>query len=643
MCGIVGIVKTQERETISAELVRKMNQTLTHRGPDDEGYYFDRGAALAIRRLKIIDLEGGHQPIANDTQEVWTVFNGEIYNFQSLREALIKKGHRFRSQSDTEVIVHLYEEEGEQFVHQLRGMFAIALWDKRSRKLLLYRDRIGIKPLHYWLENETLVFASEIKALLEYPDLGRDLSLSALSDYLSFLYIPTPKTIYQNIYKLPAGHFLRFQNGKASLECYWDLSFQTKPQLTEKDWVERLRHVLEESVRLHTISDVPVGAFLSGGMDSSTVVAWMSRQSQIPIKTYSIGFGDRDYDELPYAREVATRCGTDHHEDRVETDAFELLPKIISGFDEPFADSSAIPTYWVSRFARRDVTVALSGDGGDELFAGYLWTRKEMWLEKYRNFPSGIRNIIEKVLLGGDYRPMREQNFPHALRRFVFDAKLSAQASFGRRAMCFQPWMKKNLLEPWVTEALREDESSDVLQSFYAKAQAASVIEKLLYLDTKVYLPDDLLTKVDRMSMMHSLEVRVPLLDHQVVELAASMPASLKLRNGTTKYILKKSMKDLLPPSVLKQRKQGFSIPIHRWFREDLYSLASRILLEDSKSRASYFRKDYIRWLLEEHRAGRQQFGSQIYALLVFELWRRLQYASTHQAAQTSVSLGDLV
>ncbi|MBI2167180.1 MAG: asparagine synthase (glutamine-hydrolyzing) [Candidatus Omnitrophica bacterium] len=642
MCGIAGIVQPENQGAVDPGILRRMNESQRHRGPDDEGYYLKGPVGLAMRRLKIIDLEGGHQPLANETEDVWTVFNGEIYNFRELRDELITKGHRFHTATDTEVIVHLYEEEGEDFVGRLRGMFAIALWDEKAQKLLLIRDRIGIKPLHYWFQGGTLAFASEIKALLECPAVGRELSLTALNDYLSFLYIPAPRTIYQEIQKLPPGHWARYQHGKFEIRPYWDFNGAVEAGRSEHEWIELLREALEESVRAHLVSDVPLGAFLSGGMDSSTVVAWMSRTASEPVKTYSIGFPDSRFNELPYARKVAKRFETEHHEEMVEAGAFELLPKIVSLFDEPFADSSGIPTYLVSRFARSDVTVALSGDGGDELFGGYLWTQKEIWLERFRRLPPFFGKGMSPLFLKKGYRPLREKGFWNAVRRFYYDAALSPAESYARRAMCFQPWMLAELLQPSVLEESRGEGSLDLIRSFFERSGSRSLIDQFLYLDSKIYLPDDLLTKVDRMSMAHSLEVRVPLLDHKLAELAFSMPHSLKMKSRTTKYILKQAMRGLLPRGILRQRKQGFSIPLERWFRNELYSFARKILVEDEPVSRRYFRLDYVRWLLEAHRRGAQNFGSQLYALVVFEIWCRTNLNPEGRVSSLNLSLKDL-
>lgn len=643
MCGIVGTVHSSEKGPVDGQILHRMNSSLMHRGPDDEGYWIHENVGLAMRRLSIIDLEGGHQPISNEEENIWTVFNGEIYNFLELREELIQKGHRFKTRSDTEVIVHLYEEKGEEFVTSLRGMFAIALWDNRTQKLLLYRDRVGIKPLHYALKNGTLVFASEIKALLEYPEIGREISLPALSDYLGLLYIPSPKTIYQEIAKLPPGHFLRFSQGEIKVQPYWDFEYQENLRISEADAMDRLRQMLRESVKLHLRSDVPVGAFLSGGMDSSSVVAWMSRENSTPVKTYSIGFRNDEFNELPYAREISKQFGTDHHEQIIEADAFSLLPKIISGFDEPFADSSAIPTYLVSEFARRDVKVALSGDGGDELFAGYLWTRKENWLQQYRSLPSPLKKFMERIFLKEGYRPGRENGTLALVQRFLYDAGQTPLESFARRSMCFQPWMKEKLFQPWLREALGRRESLEAFQTFFDQKTSTSFMNRFLYLDSKIYLPDDLLTKVDRMSMLHSLEVRVPMLDHKLIEFAGSLPFSLKLKGRTTKYLLKQAMKDILPSEILKQRKQGFAVPLKRWFQKELYDFSKKLLLDEKSSGLRYFQKPYLEEMLEEHRSGRQHFGHQLYALVIFELWSRMAGQPRGKVSRSTFVMKDLV
>ena len=620
MCGITGFVYPQGHASPDQDVLERMNRRLTHRGPDDEGYYLEGGVGLAMRRLKIIDLEGGHQPIANELGDVWTVFNGEIYNFQELRDGLKSRGHQFKSKTDTEVIVHLYEEEGVSFVSRLRGMFAIALWDARKQELLLYRDRLGIKPLYYAETSACLVFGSEMKALQEHGGFSQNVSMPALYDYLSYLYIPGPISICEGVQKLQPGHALRWKAGKTEVWRYWDIAYSIEHGVSERDWVRQIEQALQESIHLHTVSDVPLGAFLSGGIDSSAVCAFLSRGMKEPLKTYSMGFADAHFNELPYAREVAQYIHSDHHEEMVSPEAVELLPEIMGFFDEPFADSSAIPTYLVSKFARRDVTVALSGDGGDELFGGYGWTQKEIWLEKYRALPAGLRRSAEGFLLAKDYEPLPGGGTGAALKRFLFDAQSSPHESFSRRVRCFQPWTLKRLCRPEVWEKVQVRNALAIQEE---RVRHLDVISRLLYLDSTVYLPDDLLTKVDRMSMAHSLEVRVPLLDHKVVELAARIPSELKFKGRTTKYILKKTVERFLPKKTLKQRKHGFSVPLNNWFRTDLSFWSEELLTKDDSRLQQFFDLGVIRELLTLHRTGGANLGSSLYALAMLELWLR--------------------
>ena len=619
MCGIAGVIQPSDQAPLDPALLRRMNETLRRRGPDDEGYWQGAQAALAMRRLSIIDLEGGHQPLCNEDRTVWTVFNGEIYNFQELRRYLLAKGHKFQTSSDTEVIVHLYEEKGEAFVRDLRGMFAIALWDAKASRFFLYRDRAGIKPLFYWFQEGVLAFASELKALLEFPQVQTRISIQALSDYLSFLYIPSPGTIYRDVHKLAPGHYLSYHEGEIELRCYWSWPEASPESMSETAWCDRILGEVEESVRLHRISDVPVGAFLSGGLDSSAVLALMARQSKTPVKTYSIGFDDPRYNELPYAREVARKFGSDHHEEIVSAAALDLLPEVIAGFDEPFADASSIPTFLVSRFARKDVKVCLSGDGGDELFGGYLWTRKEAWLAGYRRLPQSVRRLLERSFAISS-EPNREKGFRQTLRRFLYDGSCSPERSFARRVTAVSESRKHGLFQDWVHAELEDHSSLRGLEGIF---KGRDPVAAALRFDATVYLPDDILTKVDRMSMRHSLEVRVPLLDHKVIEMAAKIPASLKFKGRTTKYIFRKALKKILPPSITAQRKQGFSPPLERWFRGDFLKHARGLLLGEGAASLSYFRPESLRSILEEHAAGRQRFGHPIFALMVFELWAR--------------------
>jgi asparagine synthase (glutamine-hydrolysing) len=598
-----------------------MNDALVHRGPDDEGYFIRGNAGLAMKRLSIIDLKGGHQPIYNETKSACVVCNGEIYNHREIRSKLEKKGHRFATQSDVEVIIHLYEDLEEGFVQELRGMFTVAIWDSNSNKLILARDRLGIKPLYYTPQNNTFLFASELKAILQHPGIEKELSFEALSDYLTFLYIPAPKTIFNDIFKLPPAHTLVLTNGNIEIKQYWELNYHKDKKYTQRYYAERLEELLTESIKMHLMSDVPLGAFLSGGMDSSTIVALMAKCTRGPVKTFSVGFDTADFNELQYAKIVAERFGTEHHEMNLKPDIINMLPRITGYFDEPFADSSAIPTYLISEFARRNVTVCLSGDGGDELFAGYGWTRRQKFINDYNRLPKIPRNFIKRLFLNKTYAPTQSGKMSDKLRRFLHDANLTLPDSFMRRKTCFSSKMQENLLKDEIYRKISGYNSASVILPYLMDSGIKNDIEKLLFADTKVYLPDDGLCKVDRMSMMNSLEVRVPFLDHKVVEFAASIPMEYKMRGRTSKYILKQVMRKYLPQEILKQRKLGFTIPLNSWFRGKLKGFAQETLLDQKTKLSRIFNHECLKKIINEHAQNRQNFGSQIYALLVLELW----------------------
>lgn len=611
-------------KAVDKTILVNMNNKLVHRGPDDEGYYINENIGLAVRRLSIIDIKRGHQPIYNEDRSICVVCNGEIYNFLELREVLEKQGHNFYTKSDTEVIIHLYEEYGEDFVHKLRGMFAICIWDEKQKKIILIRDRLGIKPLFYMFKNGTLLFASELKALLQYPKIQKEISLKALSDYLSLLYIPSPHTIFKNIHKLPPAHVLILKDNDINIYSYWDISYVKKKIYDEDYYGQRLKELLSESVKMHLVSEVPLGAFLSGGMDSSTVVALMSEVANESVKTFSVGFDVSDFNELRYAKLVAKRFNTHHHEINLTADIVNLLPKIVAQFDEPFADSSAIPTYLISQFAKKYVTVCLAGDGGDELFAGYDWTRRQRFIDYYNRIPKILRRSLEFCFLDKDYSPDRKGKLFDKIKRFLYDANIDPFKSYLRRFSCFTEDMKSKLFNEQTSQRLNNYKSYSEIEPYFLKVEIKELMEKLLYIDSKVYLPDDGLCKVDRMSMLHSLEVRVPFLDHVFVEFAAAIPFKYKMKGLISKYIVKKTMKDLLPNEITKQRKQGFSIPINNWFRGELNNISTRILLDNGAKIKEFLNQEFIRWILDEHIQGRQDFGPQIYALLVLELWLKL-------------------
>jgi asparagine synthase (glutamine-hydrolysing) len=619
MCGIAGVVATTRESNVTTALVREMCNRIIHRGPDDEGIFVEDGAGLGMRRLSIIDLSGGHQPVFNEDRSAWIVFNGEIYNFPELRPELEKHGHRFYTKTDTEVIIHLYEEMGADCVQKLRGMFGLAIYDKEKRKLILARDRLGKKPLHYALLNGSLYFGSEIKSILAVAPELTELNSQALLEYLYYGYVPDPITAFTGIKKLPPGHLLEFQNGEVRLRQYWDLpQYGTHEPQSEEECLEELEHRLLEATRVRLISDVPLGAFLSGGTDSSTIVALMSRVSSGPVKTFSIGFTKDDFNEADYARIVARKFATDHHEMVLKPDVVQTVGDLTSSLEEPFGDSSMLPTYYVSQMARRHVTVALSGDGGDEIFAGY---------DRYRIHSD--RRVFEYVPEWAR-RMYRNQVFP-LLPRTVRGRKFSYNVSLPWReryvdGLSFIPAFERDA--PLLTDDFRQvlrksNDPQNVLLRYFAKAPARDPVSELLYVDTKTYLVADILTKVDRMSMLNSLEVRVPILDHEFVEWATSLPVEWKLRGKSQKYILRKLAERVgVPPEVLNRPKQGFALPLVHWMRNELKEVLM-ILLEPRTLQRGYFEARGIRRLMNDHLCGRRESSGRIWRLLMFELWHR--------------------
>jgi asparagine synthase (glutamine-hydrolysing) len=620
MCGIAGIFETEA--TMGAaqrrEVIQRMCRVIEHRGPDDEGFHIDGGLAIGMRRLSIIDLGTGHQPISNEDGTVWIVFNGEIYNFQELREDLISRGHIFRTRTDTEVIVHLYEDQGERCVEQLRGMFAFAIWDSRLQKLFLARDRVGIKPLHYAIAGSTLIFGSEIKSILEHPAIRREVNHEAISDYLSFGYVPDPATTFRGIAKLPAGHTATFRDGRLSMRRYWDFAYddpRPEPIRDEGYYVAKLRELIAESVRLRLISDVPLGAFLSGGIDSSTVVAMMAKQMDRPVTTFSIGFSESSFDELQHARITARHFHTDHHEFIVTPNICRIVEDIVWHHDEPFGDVSSIPTYMVSKMAREHVTVVLSGDGGDELFAGYDRYLIDRTRERFERIPGFIRRSLMLKVSRALPRSAYGKNF---LRNVALDG----DARYIDSLSCFSDDAKRDLLSAGFRRELDGRDSSQSFKQILASTSGER-LERLLYLDSKTYLPGDILTKVDRMTMAHSIEARVPLLDHKLIEFVQTIPASLKLRSGTTKHILKRAMRGLIPDEIIDRPKQGFGVPVNKWFNHELRDMLHDTLSDSKTRQRGYFSQRGIQVLLEEHRRGRRDNSRHLWTLLTLELWHR--------------------
>ena len=619
MCGIAGVVGRQG-DVVDADDVHRMCQTITHRGPDDEGIYTHGRVGLGMRRLSIIDLAGGKQPIHNEDGSIWVVFNGEIYNFPELRRELEGRGHQFYTHSDTEVIVHLYEEMGADCVKKLRGMFAIALYDRDRDSLLLARDRLGKKPLHYALENGRLLFGSEIKTILAlHPELA-EVDREGLLQYFYFGYIPDPRTAFLPIRKLPPGHLMEYRNGEAKIRQYWDLpEYGTHTRISEDECLVEMERRLEEAVRIRLISDVPLGALLSGGVDSSIIVALMARASSKPVKTFSIGFRAEQFNESEYARMVAERFGTDHHELVLEPDIEETLQYLSGMMEEPFGDSSMLPTYYVCRMARREVTVALSGDGGDELFAGYDRYLVAMERRKFDPFHR---------YLGPIYRHRIHGLLPPGM----YGKNLAWNASLNERdryldGLSFFPVLhrERHLFTRDFLESVRHlPDPLAEWQQTYDCAPASDRMSRLLYLDTKTYLSADILTKVDRMSMATSLEVRVPMLDHEFVEWVTTLPVEWKFRAGTRKYILKKLAERLdIPPALLHRRKQGFQLPLVEWMRDRSKAQFWGVLLEPRTLQRGYFKPAAVRSLIDEHVRGRRNRSGMLWRMLVLELWHR--------------------
>jgi len=625
MCGICGLVFQDPSRRLPEGLIDRMTDTLGHRGPDDRGTFEEEGVGLGHRRLSIIDLSAaGRQPMTNEDGSLLVVFNGEIYNFRDLRRDLRSRGHVFSSRTDTEVILHLYEEKGEACLAELRGMFAFALWDRRRRRLFAARDRAGQKPF-VWAELDgAVLFASELKALLEEPSFPKEVDPSAIHHYLTYQYIPSPRTIYSRARKLPAAHYLVWEDGRVKTERYWSLRYVPKLRLGSLHaYRERFLEVFDEAVRLRLVSDVPLGAFLSGGVDSSAVVASMSRAGAAPVRTFSIGFSEKDYDEVRYARMVAERYGTEHKEMIVEPKALEILPELVRAYNEPFADSSAVPTYYVSRLTRRHVTVALSGDGGDEAFAGYLRYAVDRFLSWYLRLPAFVREGILRRLVESLPRTKRPRGFVGQLKRFVASVDPVRERQYVRYLCSFTEEQKGDLYAPDFLAATSDDDPVGFIEELYRLSDGPDHLDRTLSVDTSSYLPDNICVKVDIASMANSLEARSPFLDHHLMEFAAACPGSLKLRGRQGKYLLKKAVAPLLPSEITRRRKMGFGMPVAEWFRGELKEMAHDLLLSERAQQRGYFRREGVARLLREHLDLSRDHSYRLWALLFLEVWFR--------------------
>jgi asparagine synthase (glutamine-hydrolysing) len=628
MCGFIGRINF-DGQGIQPELIQKMTDRIKHRGPDSQGIYVKDHVGLGHRRLSIIDLSpDGAQPMSNKDQTVWIVFNGEIYDFQKLRDDLIEKGYEFQSKSDTEVIIYLYEEYGEKCVEYLRGMFTIVIWDTKKQRIFMARDRAGQKPLKYYLNDKFIAFGSELKSLLLDPDVPKEIDLPAINHYLTLQYVPHPATGFKGIKKLPAGHTMTIDLNadgtppKVEIKPYWELSYETIEKRTEKEWVEKIRESLEESVRLRMISDVPLGAFLSGGLDSSAVVAMMAKHSSTPVKTFSIGFNEKKYNELPFARKVAQQFKTDHKEFIVEPEALKILPKLIDHYEEPYADSSAIPTWYLSEMTKEHVSVALNGDGGDENFAGYGTFPIHLFAEKvYGRIPKILRKalVIPSTRL---FHKVMKNTLSERCRRFAESFETAGDSRYLRYVSYFTPEQKAELYRDDFKEEWNQmQKTEDLFLKTVGKSGSKESLYRALHFNFTSYMQDDLLVKVDIASMAFGLEARSPLLDHHFVELAAKIPYKLKLKRYKTKAIFKKALEGILPNEIIYRKKKGFAVPLEHWFRNEMKEFTADILLKEGAMIHQWLKKDVIQMYFDEHCNTKINHSSKLWALLTLELW----------------------
>jgi asparagine synthase (glutamine-hydrolysing) len=621
MCGIAGKVST--RGPVSEELLAQMCEVITHRGPDSRGVYAEDGVGLGVQRLSIIDLQTGDQPIFNEDQSIVVVQNGEIYNYKELTQELRRRGHTFSTHGDTEVIVHLYEEYGADCVQHMRGMFAFALWDRRRRVLLLGRDRVGKKPLFYAERDGELWFASEPKSILQDPTVERRPNLDAIDAYLHFQYVPHPLSAFDGLRKLPPAHTLTWRDGQTDIQRYWKLSYRRGEVASEHEAHELIRESLLEATRIRLRSDVPLGAFLSGGVDSSAVVAAMAKQSEGKVSTFAIGFDVKSYDETPYAREVARLYDTDHHELRVEPSALEVIPQLVWHYGEPFADHSAIPSFYLAQMARQHVTVALNGDGGDESFGGYRRYLGNNVAERVANWPRPAQGLLRWVAgtIGPDGR---ENSFRSRLDRVARTSLMPAYDRYAKWMAYFPEGERQEFYTPEFNAELHDRTAPSIMRDAYLASDAEDELNRLLDLDVQTYLPGDLLVKMDIATMAHSLEVRSPLLDHKLMELSASLPGKWKVRGLTTKKIFKDALRPWFPDHILDRPKQGFGVPIGEWFRGPLRGFPREILLDPRTIDRGWFRRDAVARLLDDHEQGTQDNTNKLWALIQLELWMRM-------------------
>jgi asparagine synthase (glutamine-hydrolysing) len=622
MCGIAGIVGSSRRPVDEAVL-RGMNDALWRRGPDDDGYFVRDQIGLAMRRLSIIDVAGGRQPIHNEDKSVWVVFNGEIYNHDELREDLQRRGHHFYTRSDTETLVHVYEEFGDAGINRVRGMFAYALWDERRNRLLLARDRLGIKPLYYGLHDGRLFFASELRAFRHVPDFPHTLNPESVERYLTYLYVPGPETIWKDVVELPPAHYLVYEGGVASQHEYWDVMYRAERQVPATEWRERFLAQFRSSVKSHLMSEVPLGAFLSGGIDSSAMVAVMAQESANPVKTFSIGYEGQGafQDERPYARVVAERYGTEHHEFVVTPDIADLLPDLIDTMEQPFADSSVIPNYYISKLTRQHVTVALSGLGGDEIGGGYQRYLGMLWAERYGRLPGVLRPAWLEAAMRRLPDVRSGRRWIDQAKRFFATTRLQPAARYAAMVTTFSAVDRQRLLAPDFVAQAATGDAQKLVTEVFGSGHADSILHAAMLADLGSYLPGDLLALADRVSMRHSLEVRVPFLDHPLVELMAGVPDSLKVHGRVKKVLMREAFRGLLPPSILGRRKVGFSVPLAVWLRTDLRGLLQDLLSESAVRSLGYLHYGEVERIKAEHLAEHANHESKLWALMNLVRW----------------------
>ncbi len=626
MCGICGVVDFSGRRQIDNELIQGMLAAIYHRGPDDSGIFLDGNIALGAQRLSIIDISGGHQPISNEDKSIWIVFNGEIYNFQELRYFLERKGHRFRSRSDTEVVLHLYEEYGPQCVERLNGMFALAIWDKDKKTLFLCRDRLGIKPLYYTESQGEFIFASEIKSILRHQRVSKEIDPVSLSQYLTHEYVPSPNSIFKKIKKLPPAHMLIYRNGNVGVSCYWEIgSFQGREgPRDEQECISQFSSLFKESIKRRLISDVPIGIFSSGGIDSSAIVAFVRQIQGNRLRTFSIGFNEPSFDESQYSDEVSRVFDTEHHSQVFDTkDMLGFLPDVVRMLDEPFGDASIFPTYLLAKFAKGYITVALGGDGGDELFFGYPTYQAHKIADYYRYIPQRMHRFLSRRIVSNLPVSMDNLSFDYKLKRFMYGLPYSVDIRHMVWIGSFAPEEKHRLLSRQVIEGFKDSDGLSPAVEALKVDRSCNVWDRLQYLYIKTYLQDDILFKIDRASMAHSLEARLPYLDHKLVEFICGLPIRYKLKGLKSKYLLKKSMQGILPRRIINRRKKGFGVPVAFWIKNELKELVLDVFNESDIKREGLFNFDYISNLLKQHFENKKDNRKEIWTLLMFELWYR--------------------